>query len=85
MSFWPDPYLFLVNWLKSLLTGWGVPDATASFLLMFAGGCLVALQVFQSNDVVFWWCAGLMVVSGALGGGLVALGAWKDPDSTPPR
>lgn len=56
----------------------------ATLLLVLAGACLVAMQVFHSNDALFWWCAGLTFVFGALGGGLVALGAWKSDDA-PPR
>ncbi|MFO0653214.1 MAG: hypothetical protein U0326_43745 [Polyangiales bacterium] len=60
-------------------------NTLATLLLVLAGVCMVAMQVFHTNDFVFWCCAGLTLVFGALGGGLVAFGAWKRRDDAPPR
>ncbi|MGA9399079.1 MAG: NADH-quinone oxidoreductase subunit NuoH [Anaerolineaceae bacterium] len=55
MDFWSDPYLFLVNWLHGLLVGWGLPDATASFILMFAGAFVLAMGAMLFVLGLIWF------------------------------
>ena len=55
MDFWADPYLFLVNWLKDLLVSWGLPDATAAFILMFAGAFVLAMGAMLFTLVLIWF------------------------------
>lgn len=55
MDFWTDPYLFLVNWLRELLVGWGMPEATAAFLLMLAGAFTLAMGSMLFVLVLIWF------------------------------
>ena len=55
MEFWTDPYLFMVNWLQNLLVGWGMPVATASFLLMLAGAFTLAMSTMLFVLVLIWF------------------------------
>ena len=55
MDFWSDPYLFLVNWLQSALIGWGLPVATADFLLLLAGAFVLAMGSMLFVLVLIWF------------------------------
>jgi NADH-quinone oxidoreductase subunit H len=55
VNFWTDPYLFLVNWLQDLLASWGMPEATASFLLMLAGAFILAMGSMLFVLVLIWF------------------------------
>jgi NADH-quinone oxidoreductase subunit H len=55
VDFWTDPYLFLVNWLRELLVGWGMPEATAAFLLMLAGAFTLAMGSMLFVLVLIWF------------------------------
>jgi NADH-quinone oxidoreductase subunit H len=55
VDFWTDPYLFLVNWLRELLADWGMPEATASFLLMLAGAFTLAMGSMLFVLVLIWF------------------------------
>jgi NADH-quinone oxidoreductase subunit H len=55
VDFWTDPYLFLVNWLHELLVGWGVPEATSSFLLMLTGAFILAMGAMLFVLGLIWF------------------------------
>jgi len=55
VDFWTDPYLFLVNWLHELLVGWGIPEATTSFLLMFLGAFMLAMGAMLFVLGLIWF------------------------------
>jgi NADH-quinone oxidoreductase subunit H len=55
VDFWTDPYLFLVNRLHGLLTGWGMSEAAASTLLMVVGAFILAMGAMLFVLGLIWF------------------------------
>jgi len=54
MNFWTDPVNFIANWLMGLLTGWGLVDWLASFLIQLIG-VVVLVSMMMVIDILLVW------------------------------
>jgi NADH-quinone oxidoreductase subunit H len=53
-SFLSDPFLFIGNWLESLLLGWGLQPAFATFLLQLVGALVLGTVMLLLTFVLIW-------------------------------
>ncbi|MEJ5202671.1 MAG: NADH-quinone oxidoreductase subunit NuoH [Anaerolineales bacterium] len=54
MSFWVDPYRFLLEWLRNLLIGWGLPADWAQVVLFFVGAFALGTAALLLVVFLIW-------------------------------
>lgn len=54
MAFLTDPINFIADWLRALLTGWGLSDGAITFVLALLGVVAVATIVLLVDIVLVW-------------------------------
>ena len=54
MAFLHDPVTFIANWLRTVLTGWGLSDGLITVILTFLG-VLVAAMFLMVVDIALVW------------------------------
>ncbi len=54
MNLWTDPVNFIAHWLMGLLTGWGLADWLASFLIQLIG-VVVLVSMMMLIDILLVW------------------------------
>ncbi len=54
-NFWTDPIGFLVQWLTSLLTGWGVAPDVVKFILALLGAVILPLGAMMFVIFLIWY------------------------------
>ena len=54
-SFWENPIAFIAEWLRSVLTGWGVPAEGTSFILALLGAFTIALLAMLFTIFLIWY------------------------------
>lgn len=54
MNLWTDPVNFIAHWLMSLLTGWGLADWLANFLIQLIG-VVVLVSMMMLIDILLVW------------------------------
>ncbi len=54
MDLWRDPVNFIATWLRSLLTGWGWPEALVTVLLSLLGILILCVVVLVLDVFLVW-------------------------------
>ncbi len=54
MNLWTDPVNFISHWLMSLLTGWGIAEWLANFLIQLIG-VVVLVSMMMLIDILLVW------------------------------
>lgn len=54
MSFWTDPYRFLLEWLRNLLMGWGLPADWAQVVLFVGGAFALGTSALLLVVFLIW-------------------------------
>ena len=54
MNFWNNPVNFIAQWLMGLLTGWGLADWLANFLIQLIG-VVVLVSMMMLIDIILVW------------------------------
>src|SRR5512136_1057417 len=54
MNFWNDPVNFIAHWLMGLLTGWGLVDWLANFLVQLIG-VVILVSMMMLIDIILVW------------------------------
>ncbi|MDF1500946.1 MAG: NADH-quinone oxidoreductase subunit NuoH [Anaerolineales bacterium] len=53
-SFLSDPFLFIANWLESVLLGWGLQPSLATFLLQLLGALALGTSLLLLTFLLIW-------------------------------
>jgi NADH-quinone oxidoreductase subunit H len=54
MELWNDPVNFIALWLRSLLTGWGMPEAVVTVVLTLLGIVVLCVMVLVLDIFLVW-------------------------------